>query len=131
MCIRDSCNATGAPAGPLNNIADIFGDRQFHARRNLVSVDVEDLGETVIVPNVIPRLSETPGRIRHLGPKLGEHTDLVLTDLLGMSADEIGAVSYTHLDVYKRQQQGYIVEKENRKEWKGLVFINYRMSKVL
>lgn len=28
-------------------------------------------------------------------------------------------------------QQGYIVEKENRKEWKGLVFINYRMSKVL
>ena len=33
------CNATGAPAAPLNNIADIFGDRQFHARRNLVSID--------------------------------------------------------------------------------------------
>ena len=29
------CNAHDAPAGPLNNIADIFGDRQFHARRNL------------------------------------------------------------------------------------------------
>jgi hydroxyacyl-ACP dehydratase HTD2-like protein with hotdog domain len=57
------CYATGAPAGPLNNIADIFGDRQFHARRNLVSIDVEDLGETVIVPSVIPRLSETPGQI--------------------------------------------------------------------
>ena len=84
------CNATGAPAGPLNNIADIFGDRQFHARRNLVSMDVEDLGETVIVPNVIPRLSETPGRIRHLGPRLGEHTEAILTDLLGMNADEIG-----------------------------------------
>jgi len=52
------CYATGAPAGPLNNIADIFGDRQFHARRNLVSMDVEDLGETIIVPSVIPRLSE-------------------------------------------------------------------------
>ncbi|MBL8250996.1 MAG: CoA transferase, partial [Candidatus Competibacter sp.] len=72
------------------NIADIFGDRQFHARRNLLSVDVEDLGETVIVPNVIPRLSETPGRIKHLGPKLGEHTESILTDLLGMNADEIG-----------------------------------------
>ena len=58
----------GAPAGPLNNIADIFGDRQFHARRNLVAFDVGDQGETVIVPNVIPRLSETPGRIESLGP---------------------------------------------------------------
>ncbi|MCC9002113.1 MAG: CoA transferase, partial [Candidatus Competibacter sp.] len=79
------CYATGAPAGPLNNIADIFGDRQFHARRNLVSMDVEDLGETIIVPSVIPRLSETPGKIRHLGPRLGEHTDAVLTELLGMN----------------------------------------------
>ncbi len=28
-------------------------------------------------------------------------------------------------------QQGYVVEKENRKEWKGLVFVNYRMVKEL
>ena len=42
------------------------------------------------MPSVIPRLSETPGEIRHLGPKLGEHTDAVLTDLLGMSQEEIG-----------------------------------------
>ncbi len=84
------CYATGAPAGPLNNIADIFGDRQFHARRNLVAVDVPDLGETVIVPSVIPRLSETPGEIHHLGPKLGEHTDAVLTELLGMNQEQIG-----------------------------------------
>lgn len=28
-------------------------------------------------------------------------------------------------------QQGYVVEKENRKEWKGLVFVNYRMGKEL
>ena len=48
------CYATGAPAGPLNNIADIYGDRQFHARRNLVAIDDEDLGETIIVPAVIP-----------------------------------------------------------------------------
>ena len=83
------CYATGAPAGPLNNIADIFGDRQFHARRNLVAIDDPDLGETIIVPSVIPRLSETPGEIHHLGPKLGEHTDAVLTDLLGMDQEEI------------------------------------------
>jgi len=83
------CEATRAPAGPLNNIADIFGDRQFHARRNLVAIDDEDLVETVIVPNVVPRLSRTPGRINHLGPTLGQHTDEVLKGLLGLSDAEV------------------------------------------
>lgn len=86
------CHAHEAPAGPLNNIADIFGNRQFHARRNLVAFDLGDQGETVIVPNVIPRLSETPGRIETLGPKLGEHTDEVLQDLLGISPQEIASL---------------------------------------
>ena len=87
--ILQRCFATGAPAGPLNNIADVFGDRQFHARRNLVAIDEPDLGETIIVPSVIPRLSETPGEIRHLGPKLGQHTDEVLTGLLGLDEQKI------------------------------------------
>jgi succinyl-CoA:(S)-malate CoA-transferase subunit B len=86
------CHSTGAPAGPLNNIADIFGDRQFHARRNLVAIEDEDLGETIIVPNVIPRLSRTPGRINRLGPRLGQHTDEVLKGLLGLSDDEVAAL---------------------------------------
>ncbi len=73
----------------MNNIADIFGDRQFHARRNLVAIDDEDLVETVIVPNVVPRLSRTPGRINHLGPRLGQHTDEVLKGLLGLSDAEV------------------------------------------
>ncbi len=83
------CYAAGAPAGPLNNIADIFGDRQFHARRSFVAMDAEDIGETIIVPKVIPQLSETPGQIRHLGPRLGEHTSEVLKDILGLSEQEI------------------------------------------
>jgi succinyl-CoA:(S)-malate CoA-transferase subunit B len=87
--VLERCYAIGAPAGPLNNIADIFGDRQFHARRNLVAIDEEDIGETIMVPSVIPRLSETPGQIRHLGPRLGEHTAEVLSDLLGMSSQQI------------------------------------------
>lgn len=82
--VLERCFATGAPAGPLNTIADIFGDRQFHARRTLVAIDDEDVGETVIVPGVLPRMSETPGEIRHLGPRHGEHTDEVLRDILGL-----------------------------------------------
>ena len=83
------CYEAGAPAGPLNTIADIFGDRQFHARRNLLAIEDEDVGETVIVPSVIPRLSETPGRIKHLGPRLGEHTEEVFRELLGLEDSEI------------------------------------------
>jgi succinyl-CoA:(S)-malate CoA-transferase subunit B len=90
--VLNRCYEYGAPAGPLNNIADIFGDRQYHARRNLVAIDDEDIGETVIVPNVIPRLSETPGRIDHLGPALGAQTDEVLRDLLGLTDGEIGTL---------------------------------------
>ena len=83
------CFEHRAPAGPLNNIADIFGDRQFHARKNLMAVDDEDVGETVIVPSAIPRLSETPGRLEHLGPRLGQHTDEVLRELLDLDEAEI------------------------------------------
>ncbi|MGB0129280.1 MAG: CoA transferase [Rhodocyclaceae bacterium] len=87
--VLNRCYQTGAPAGPLNNIADIYGDRQFHARRNLVAIDDEDVGETVIVPCVLPRMSETPGRIGKLGPKLGQHTDEVLSGILGMQQSDI------------------------------------------
>ena len=90
--VLEHCFATGAPAGPVNTIADIFGDRQFHARRTLVSIDDKDVGETIIVPAVMPRLSETPGEIRHLGPRLGEHSVEVLKEWLDLDDDEIEAL---------------------------------------
>jgi succinyl-CoA:(S)-malate CoA-transferase subunit B len=90
--VLERCYASATPAGPLNNIADIFGDRQFHARRNLHAVDAPDLGETVIVPAPVPKLSETPGTIRTLGPRLGEHTEEVLREVLGLSAEDVAGL---------------------------------------
>jgi succinyl-CoA:(S)-malate CoA-transferase subunit B len=87
--VLQRCYATDTPAGPLNTIADIFGDRQFHARRNLMAVDAPGTGEQVIVPAPVPRLSETPASLRTLGPKLGEHTDDVLRELLDLSDEQI------------------------------------------
>ena len=83
------CYKHDVPAGPLNNIADIFGDRQFHARRNLVTMDAPDTDEQVIVPAPVPKLARTPGSVRSLGPKLGEHTDEVLREVLGLNAAQI------------------------------------------
>jgi len=95
--VLERCYATDTPAGPLNNIADIFGDRQFHARRNLVAIDAPDTGEQIIVPAPVPRLSETPGRIRTLGPKLGEHSSEVLRELLGLDEAQIAALRERHV----------------------------------
>ena len=39
--------------------------------------------------NTFPKLSDTPGQVRWVGPELGEHTDAVLTEVLGMSAGDI------------------------------------------
>ncbi len=98
--VLERCFATGAPAGPLNTIADIFGDRQFHARKNLVAVEDEDVGETIIVPSVLPRLSASPGKIRHLGPSFGRPYGRGASRSLGpgRSADRGIAESTRHLN---------------------------------
>jgi succinyl-CoA:(S)-malate CoA-transferase subunit A len=82
------CLDSQVPVGKVNSIADIFEDEHFQARGNLARVEAEGLGE-VVVPGVLPTLSETPGRITNLGPPLGNATYEVMRDLLGISAEEI------------------------------------------
>ena len=43
----------------------------------------------MVVPNVLPRLSETPGELKWLGPDLGQHNDEIYRGRLGLSADEV------------------------------------------
>jgi succinyl-CoA:(S)-malate CoA-transferase subunit A len=82
------CIAKEVPVGRLNSIADIFADEHFKARGNLAEVEQDGAG-TVVVPNVVPTLSETPGRISNLGPPLGNATDEVMRELLELSSAEI------------------------------------------
>jgi len=86
--LLDRCVAAELPIGPINDIADIFADPQFAARGNMVTLEVPGIGP-ITVPAVLPRLSDTPGRVEHLGPELGADTEAVLADWLGMSQDEI------------------------------------------
>ena len=86
--VMEICLAHEVPCGPLNTIADIFADPHFKARGNLVTIDDPEVG-AVVVPAVIPRLSETPGRIAHLGPALGDANEEVLGNLLGLSGEEM------------------------------------------
>ena len=86
--LLEHCLQHEVPAGPINTIADIFQDPQFAARQNLVEVFDPREGR-VVVPNLLPKLSETPGELKWLGPDLGQHNEEIYRGRLGMSADEV------------------------------------------
>ncbi len=81
-------DAIGLPCGPLNNIAQAAKQAQVGARGMLVEVEHPVIGKLPL-PDTPVKLSRTPGRIRGASPALGEHTDEVLRDLLGLSDAEI------------------------------------------
>jgi formyl-CoA transferase len=85
---RRVLDAVGCPLSPVNSIADIFADPQYHAREDIVEVDHPRLGR-VPMPGLVPLLSRTPGRVVHAGPDPGTHNEAVLAGLLGLGAEEI------------------------------------------
>ena len=85
----ERCNKLDVPCGPVHSIAEIFEDPHYQARENIKFFKDPRVGE-IAMPNVCPRLSDTPGSIEWLGPALGEHNDHVYKALLGMSDCEIG-----------------------------------------
>jgi len=89
--IMRRCLEAQVPSGNVNSIEDIFEDEHFRARGTLARIDVPGVGE-VTVPGVLPHLSKTPGRISGLGPPLGNATDEVMRELLGMAQAEIQAL---------------------------------------
>ena len=72
-----ACRAAGVPVAPVFSAADILADPQFAAIGTVGTYDHARLGP-VRMPDVLFRLSRTPGRVDSLGPDLGEHTDEVL-----------------------------------------------------
>jgi crotonobetainyl-CoA:carnitine CoA-transferase CaiB-like acyl-CoA transferase len=81
------CAQFDVPASLIYSIADIFEDPQYRARGNIRMMDTR-IGE-LAVPEVVPRLSETPGEIRWLGEGLGGHNLEIFGQLLGLKDDEL------------------------------------------
>ena len=75
------CTEGDVPCGAINSVADIFADPHFEARETLTRFMHEALGE-IVVPSVLPKLSETPGAITSLGPALGDWNTYVLEKLI-------------------------------------------------
>lgn len=75
------------PAGPVNSIADMVDDPHFKDRGMFESVLVN--GEPRLMPAVHPLLTDTPASTRWAGPELGQHTDEVLQDWLGVDTVKV------------------------------------------
>ena len=68
------------PSGRIYSIADIVADMQYQARGMIEKHELGDNKE-VWLPGIVPKLSETPGGTKWIGPKLGEHTAEVLSGI--------------------------------------------------
>lgn len=79
--------AAGAAVAPIYDIAQVVADRQFQALGTFLRLPDEELG-SVLVQNVIARLSDTPGRVRWPGRRLGQDNEVVFGEL-GHGAEEL------------------------------------------
>ena len=71
------------PCGPVYAIDEIFEDPHYAARGNIARFFEPRLGRPSPLPAPVPRLTETPGAIRWLGPPLDAHAAEIRKEWLG------------------------------------------------
>lgn len=79
--VLDAFDKAEAAIGPVYDVAQILDDPQYKARDSVTTIADKDLGP-LRMQNVFPRLSRTPGRIKHGGPRIGEHSQDVLQEMM-------------------------------------------------
>ena len=73
--------------GPVLDIVDVLADEHYQARETVVQME-----DGVVLQNVVPRLSATPGAIRLRAPELGEHNAEVYAEI-GVDAEELARLA--------------------------------------
>lgn len=79
------------PCGPVNRFSQVFADEQVQARNMIVALSHPD-GRSTKGPGNPVKLSRTDGESFSPAPLLGQHTEEVLADVLGMDAAAIAAL---------------------------------------
>jgi formyl-CoA transferase len=78
----------GVPRGNIYRAPEMLADAHFKAREAICTVMHRQFGD-LRMQNVAPKLSDTPGRVLHAGPLLGEHNAEVFERILGLSESEL------------------------------------------
>lgn len=90
----EKLEALAIGCGPINRLSQVFADPQVKAREMVFEMEDTALapGRTLkLIANPV-RFSKTPVNYRSPPPRLGEHTDTVLGELLGLDASELGGL---------------------------------------
>lgn len=75
--VLQALDAAAVPAGRIYSVADIAADPQYQAR-DMILQTADAQGRPLKVPGIVPKLAQTPGRLRTPAPHLGQHNDEVL-----------------------------------------------------
>ena len=86
----EGLNRAGVPCGRVMDLRDVFTDPQVLAQEMVLEVEHPDHGP-VRMTGFPVKLGGTPARIRRPAPRLGEHTDAILTEL-GYDAARLAAL---------------------------------------
>ena len=78
----------GIPCGPINTLDKVFAEPQVEAREMLLEMDHPTIGKLPLVGSPL-KFSDTPVEYKLPPPRLGEHTEDILTGLLGYSSEKI------------------------------------------
>jgi CoA:oxalate CoA-transferase len=81
----------GIPSSPVNNIEETLSDPQVRHRNMVVNIEHPEIGVYKALGNPVKSSAMEDGALAP-PPVLGEHTDELLSSLLGMSADDIQAL---------------------------------------
>jgi crotonobetainyl-CoA:carnitine CoA-transferase CaiB-like acyl-CoA transferase len=84
----DALQDAGLPCGPINDIPDVFTHPQVGDRKLIIEVEHPTAGQ-VKVTGFPYKLSATPAEVRLPPPLLGQHTEEILTDILGYDSQDV------------------------------------------
>jgi formyl-CoA transferase len=82
----------GIPSGKIYRAPEMLEDAHFRARDAIIKTQHPKFGE-LLMQNVAPKLSATPGSVRRPGPSLGEHNEEIYQDLLEFDIDRMAALN--------------------------------------
>ncbi|HEX3710130.1 MAG TPA: formyl-CoA transferase [Pseudolabrys sp.] len=88
--VMEACNAVDIPVGPILSMKEIAEEPSLRKTRTVVEVDHPTRGKYLTVGNPI-KLSDSISEVKR-SPLLGEHTDEILTDVLGFKAGAIAEI---------------------------------------